>query len=72
MGEWNQHRREDGDEPEITYDTILLAGTKKDLIEIVERVRLASENVGLYLNVENVDYQGRTMREGSARKNSYG
>ena len=32
-------------------DTTLLAGTKEDLIELVERVRRASENAGLYLNV---------------------
>ena len=30
-------------------DTILLAGTKEDLIELVERVRRASEKAGLYL-----------------------
>ena len=32
-------------------DTTLLAGTKEDLIELVERVRLASEKAGLYRNV---------------------
>ena len=32
-------------------DTILLAGTKEDLIELEERVRRASEKAGLYLNV---------------------
>ena len=32
-------------------DTTLLAGTKKELIELVERVRRASEKAGLYLNV---------------------
>ena len=32
-------------------DTTLLAGTKEDLIELVERVRGASEKAGLYLNV---------------------
>ena len=32
-------------------DTTLLAGTKEDLTEIVERVRRASEKAGLYLNV---------------------
>ena len=32
-------------------DTILLAGTSEDLIELVERVRRASEKAGLYLNV---------------------
>ena len=84
-------------------DTTLLAGTKEDLIELVEKVRRASEKAGLYLNVgeTNVvttgdigevtvygkdievvkkfvflgalhDYQGRTMREGSAKKNSCG
>ena len=78
-------------------DTTLLAGTKEDLIELVERVRRASEKAGLYLNVVktkvmtagdisgwqgyrgsneirflgSADYQGRTMREGSAKKNSY-
>ena len=32
-------------------DTTLLAGTKEDLIELVERVRRTSEKAGLYLNV---------------------
>ena len=32
-------------------DTTLLAGTKEDFIELVERVRRASETAGLYLNV---------------------
>ena len=32
-------------------DTTLLAGTKEDLVELVERVRRASEKAGLYLNV---------------------
>ena len=32
-------------------DTTLLAGTKEDLIERVERIRRASEKAGLYLNV---------------------
>ena len=32
-------------------DTTLLAGTKEDLTEIVERVRRANEKAGLYLNV---------------------
>ena len=32
-------------------DTILLAGTKEDLIELVESVRRDSEKAGLYLNV---------------------
>ena len=32
-------------------DTTLLAGTKEDLIELVERVGRASEKAGLYLNV---------------------
>ena len=32
-------------------DTTLLAGTKEDLIELVGRVRRASEKAGLYLNV---------------------
>ena len=76
-------------------DTTLLAGTKEDLIELVGRVRRASEKAGLYLNVGktkvmrgdsrwegyrgsnkicflgSADYRGRTMREGSAKKNSY-
>ena len=30
---------------------ILLAGTKEDLIELVERVRRDSEKAGLYVNV---------------------
>ena len=32
-------------------DTTLFAGTKEDLIELVERVRRVSEKAGLYLNV---------------------
>ena len=32
-------------------DTTLLAGTKEDLIELVGRVRRASEKAGLYLKV---------------------
>ena len=32
-------------------DTTLIAITKNDLIEIMERVKLASEKAGLYLNV---------------------
>ena len=32
-------------------DTTLLVGTKKDLTELVERVRRASEKAGLYINV---------------------
>ena len=32
-------------------DTTLLAGTNEDFIELVERVRRASEKAGLYLNV---------------------
>ena len=51
MGEWNQHRREDGDEPEIRRRYNTAAGTKEDLIELVERVRGAIEKTGLYLNV---------------------
>ena len=35
-----------------TDDTTLLAGTKEDLVELVGRVRRASEKAGLYLNVE--------------------
>ena len=90
---------------DLTYadDTTLLAGTKEDLIELVGRVRRASEKAGLYLNVGKtkvmttgdigevtvdgkdievvtkfvflgtlIDYRGRTMREGIAKKNSYG
>ena len=34
-------------------DTTLLAGTNEDLIELVGRVRRASEKAGLYLNVVN-------------------
>ena len=83
--------------PRYADDTTLLAWTKEDLIELVERVRRASEKAGLYLNVGktnvmttgdigettvdgsneirflgSADYQWRTMREGSAKKNSYG
>ncbi len=45
--------REALEEWEIRYadDTTLLAGTKEDLTELVERVRRASEKAGLYLNV---------------------
>ena len=32
-------------------DTTLLAATKEDLLELVERVRRASEKAGLHLNV---------------------
>ena len=32
-------------------DTTLIAQTKNDFIEIMERVKLASEKAGLYLNV---------------------
>ena len=32
-------------------DTTLLAGTKEDLTELVERIRRANEKAGLYLNV---------------------
>ena len=32
-------------------DTTLIAETKNDLIAIMERVKLASEKAGLYLNV---------------------
>ena len=32
-------------------DTTPLAGTKEDLIELLERVRRASEKAGIYLNV---------------------
>ncbi len=32
-------------------DTTLLAGTKEELIELLERVRRASEKAGLYLNI---------------------
>ena len=50
MGEWNQRRREEGDESEIRrrapWDQV-----GYDLIERVERARQASEKAGLYLNV---------------------
>ena len=54
MGEWNQRRG--GGRRIVTNlryadDTTLLAGTKEDLTELVERVRRASEKAGLYLNV---------------------
>ena len=32
-------------------DTTLLAGTKEDLIELVDRVRRAREKAGIYLDV---------------------
>ena len=52
MGEWNYHRREDGDEPKIhrRYNTARWDQGRL-AIELVERVRRASEKVGLYLNV---------------------
>ena len=82
-------------------DPTLFAGNKEDWIELVERVRRASEKAGLYLNVGKTKVmttgdigevtvdgkeievvpkfvilgaliQGRPMREGSAKKNSYG
>ena len=34
-----------------TDDITLIAETKNDLIKIMERVKLASEKAGLYLNV---------------------
>ena len=34
--------------------TTLIAGTKEDLIEIMERVRKTSEKADLYLNVVNM------------------
>ena len=37
--------------PRYADDMTPLAGTKEDLIELVERVRRASEKAGLYLNV---------------------
>ena len=37
--------------PRYAYGTTMLAGTKEDLIELVEIVRRASEKVGLYLNI---------------------
>ena len=37
--------------PRYADDTTLLAGTNEDLIELVERVRRASEKAVLYLNV---------------------
>ena len=90
-------------------DTTLLAGTKENLIYLVETFRRASEKAGLYLNVGetkvmtiglqetsmigevtvdgkpegyrgsneirflgSVNDQGRNMREGRAKTNSYG
>ena len=54
MGEWNQHRREDGDEPEIRRRYNTTRWDQEDLIELVERVRRASEKAGLYLNVGKI------------------
>ena len=60
MGEWNQRRKEDGDEPDISLTQSLqhcslgsVTGTNEALIELVERVRRASEKAGLYLNEGN-------------------
>ena len=39
--------------PRYADDTTLLDGTKEDLIELVGRVRRASEKAGLYLNEGN-------------------
>ena len=101
MGEWNQHRKEDGDEPEIRRRYNTARWDQGRLDRTWERVRRASEKAGLYLNVGktkvmttgdigevtvdgkdikvvtqfvfgSADYQGRTMREGSAKKNSCG
>ena len=33
-------------------DTILIAGTKHDLVELITKVKRASEEAGLYLNVK--------------------
>ena len=51
MGEWNQRRGRIVTNLRYADDTTLLAGTKEDLTELVERVRRASEKAGLYLNV---------------------
>ena len=51
-----------------TDDTTLLAGTNEYLIELVERVRRASEKAGLYPNVGNTqvnDY--KRHRRGDSR-----
>ena len=50
-------------------DTTLIAETKNDLIAIMERVKLASENAGLYLNVGKTkvmmtDDQGEMVVDG--------
>ena len=53
-------------------DTTLLAGTKEDLIELVERVRRASENAGLYLNVGGNEGDGyRRRRRGDSGWEGY-
>ena len=49
MGEWDQRRREDGDEPEIRR-RYTARWDQGNLIELVERVRRASEKAGLYMN----------------------
>ena len=54
MGEWNRHRREDSDEPEIRRRYNPVAGTKEYLTELVERVIRASEKAGLHLNVREM------------------
>ena len=50
-------------------DTTLIAETKNDLIAIMERVKLASEKAGLYLNVGKTkvmmaEYQGEMVVDG--------
>ena len=104
MGEWNQRRREDGDEPEIRrrYNTArwdqgrLDKTWGKSQVSHSESLTIPEcrENEGDYYRrhwrgdsgwegyrgsneirfLGSADYQGpgRTMREGSAKKNSYG
>ena len=52
-----------------TDDTTLIAETKNDLIAIMERLKLASENAGIYLNVGKTkvmmtEYQGEMVVDG--------
>ena len=51
MGRRNWHSRRVVTKLRYADDTIIIAGTKEDLIEIMERVRKTSEKTGLYISV---------------------
>ena len=54
LGRRNRHRGRSGN-GNLRYvdDTTVIAGTKEDLIQIMERIRKTCEKAGLYLNVLN-------------------